>query len=68
MSIKEKTLNEIENRIESIEDAISENGIGSGYLKKIEKIQRDVNLGLLAAGAATVFGLTAYGIFKATES
>lgn len=34
MSIKEKTLNEIENRIESIEDAISENGIGSGYLKK----------------------------------
>jgi hypothetical protein len=29
MSIKEKTLNEIENRIESIEDAISENGLAA---------------------------------------
>jgi tetrahydromethanopterin S-methyltransferase subunit G len=68
MNIKEKAFTEIEERIESIERAISKNGVGSKYLEKAEKIQRDVNIGLMVAGATALLGITAWSIIKTSDS
>jgi hypothetical protein len=67
MSIKEKTLSEIENKIQSIEDTIAEKGIGSSYLSKAERIQRDVNLGLFLGGATALLGVSAWLAFKSND-
>ena len=64
MDIKEKALNTIEERIESIETAIRKKGIGSDYLTKAEKIQRDVNVGVLLGGATMLLGLGAWMAYR----
>jgi hypothetical protein len=64
MSIKEKTLQELENKIEEIEGVIHEKGFGSSYLSKAEKIQRDVNLGLILGGATALLGVSAWMIMR----
>ena len=62
MSIKEKTLEELEGKLDEIEDVIAEKGIGSSYLEKAKRVQRDVNLGLMLGGVATALGLTAWAV------
>ena len=64
MDIKEKALNTIEERIEDIETAIRKKGIGSDYLSKAEKVQRDVNLGVVLGGATVLFGLGAWMAYR----
>jgi hypothetical protein len=64
MSLKNKTKKELESRIEELEGLISKKGIGSSYLSKAERIQRDLNLALILGGAATLIGVTAYSLFK----
>ena len=64
MELKQKTLQEIEKKLDQIENLIAEKGVGSGQLKKAERIQRDLNLALIVGGAATVLGLTAWSIYK----
>ena len=68
MKIKEKAFNEIEQRINKIEEAISKHGVGSKYLEKAERVQRDVNLGLFAAGATALLGLTTWALIRDGES
>ncbi|HAW80672.1 MAG TPA: hypothetical protein DEO59_14315 [Balneola sp.] len=60
MSLKEKTISEVENRIEKIERAIAKNGVGSNYLSKAERVQRDLNIGLALGGLALLAGATAW--------
>lgn len=67
MSLKEKTKDELVNRINELENVIKTKGIGSDYVQKAEKIQRDVNLGLLIGGATALLGFTAYSILKSEE-
>ncbi|MBO6523131.1 MAG: hypothetical protein JJ971_04835 [Balneolaceae bacterium] len=67
MSIKEKTLDQIEAKIENIEEFISENGVGSKYLSKAERVQRDVNLGLAVAGFVGLAGLSAWAILRSSD-
>lgn len=64
MSIKERTIQEVEQRIEKIERAIAKNGVGSSYLSKAEKIQRDLNIAIALGGVAVVAGVTAWAIFS----
>lgn len=47
-----------------LEDLIAEKGIGSGYLKRAERIQRDLNLALLLGSAAILLGITAFTLYK----
>ena len=49
---------------EELENLIAEKGIGSEYLNRAERIQRDVNLALLLGSATVLLGLTAYTIYK----
>lgn len=49
---------------EELENLIAEKGIGSEYLNRAERIQRDVNLALLVGSATLLLGLTALTIYK----
>ena len=64
MNLKKKSRQELEERIEQLEDIISEKGIGSDYLAKAERIQRDLNLALVLAGTSLALGLTAWSVYK----
>lgn len=68
MSLKEKTIQEVENRIEKIERSIAKNGIGSSYLSKAERVQRDVNIGLALGGLALAAGVTAWALLRDSDS
>lgn len=57
MSIKDQTMERIENKISELEEVIHEKGIGSSYLNKAQNIQRDINLGLMIGGAAVLLGV-----------
>ena len=67
MSLKEKTIQEVENRIEKIERSIAKNGIGSDYLSKAERVQRDLNIGLALGSIAVVVGVTAWALLSNNE-
>lgn len=64
MSLKDKTREELENRIRELEDVIARKGVGSKYLQKAERIQRDLNLALILGTATAVLGATAWSIYK----
>jgi hypothetical protein len=67
MDVKEKTRMELEQRVEKLENLIAKKGIGSGYLQKAERIQRDLNLVLILGTSAVVLGLTAWSIYSLKE-
>ncbi len=62
MDITKRAKEELENRIHDIETFINEKGLGSGYLNKAKKTQRNVNIALVAVGAITILGLTAWAL------
>ena len=52
MDLKEKTKLELEKGKKKVNNLIAEHGIGSGYLSRAKRIQRNVNL-VLFIGAVT---------------
>ena len=62
MSWKDRTREELENKIDELEDIITEKGIGSNKLKKAKRAQRDVNIGLMLGVTAVVAGLAAWAL------
>lgn len=64
MDLKKRSREEIEERIEELEDLIAKNGVGSNYLSKAERIQRDVNLALILGGVTALLGVTAWSLYK----
>lgn len=63
MNIKEKTRKELELRVEKLENLIAKKGVGSDYLEKAERVQRDLNLALVIGGTAVFLGLTALSVY-----
>lgn len=57
MDIAKKAKEEIESRLDKIEDFIAKKGLGSKSLQKAHKTQRDVNLALVLTGVLTIVGL-----------
>lgn len=64
MSLKKKSRKELEAKIKEIERLIHKKGVGSGYLSRAERIQRDVNLALILGGTAAILGAAAWSIYK----
>ena len=64
MDLKDKTRRELERKIQQLEDKIHDKGVGSDYLKRAERVQRDVNLALILGAATAVLGLTAWTVYK----
>ncbi|WP_291779487.1 hypothetical protein [Cecembia sp.] len=57
MDLTKKAKEELEERLEKIENFIAKNGLGSTYLQKAQKTQRDINLLLALGGVLTIAGL-----------
>ncbi len=57
MDITKKAKEELEERLEKIESFIAKKGLGSTYLQKAQKTQRDINLLLALGGVLTIAGL-----------
>lgn len=66
-TVKDKALKELENKVHDLENFIAKKGIGSGYLSRAEKIQRNFNIGLFVGGVALVGGIVAYSLIKSDE-
>jgi len=62
MKFTERTIEEIMERINKVEDFIAEKGLGSDYLDKARRAQRNVNLALVAVGTLTIAGLVTWAI------
>ena len=67
MDITHKAKEEIEHRLHAIENLIADKGLGSGYLNKAKKTQRNINLALLAGGAMIIAGLTIWAVSSSKE-
>jgi len=64
MAFKEKTRKELEDKVEKLENLIAKKGIGSDYLSRAERVQRDINLALILGATTAVLGLTAWTIYR----
>lgn len=64
MSIKEKTQKELEEKVEQLESLIAKKGVGSDYLNRAERVQRDINLALILGATTAVLGITAWTIYR----
>ena len=62
MKFTERTIEEIMERINKVENFIAKKGLGSQYLDKAHRVQRNVNLVLVAVGTLTIAGLVALAI------
>lgn len=62
MDLTKKAKEEIEDRIDRIENFIAERGLGSSYLSRAKKVQRNVNLALVVGGIFTVAGLAIWAM------
>ncbi|SHM98810.1 hypothetical protein SAMN04488057_10575 [Cyclobacterium lianum] len=67
MDITKKAKAEIEDRLDRIEEFIASNGIGSTYLRKARKTQRDINLALVFGGMVTIAGIALWLSMKNKE-
>lgn len=64
MALKEKTKKELEEKVDRLEHLIAKKGIGSNYLSRAERVQRDINLALILGATTAVLGITAWTIFR----
>lgn len=60
MDLKEQTRQGLEKRVKKIENFIETKGVGSTYLDKVRKTQRNVNLALAAASIVTILGVAVW--------
>ena len=64
MDIRDKTRRELEKRVDQLEDLIASKGVGSEYLQRAERAQRDLNLALMIGSATVMLGFTAWAIYS----
>lgn len=64
MDITDKAKEELEKRIQKVEDFISERGVGSSYLERARRLQRNLNIAIVMASVITLTGITVWAINK----
>lgn len=64
MSTIEKTVNKIEDRLKKMERLIAEKGVGSDYLSRAERVQRDVNIALFAGAMGLAAGVGIWAWYR----
>jgi len=67
MEISKIAKEEMENRIQKIEDFIARKGVGSSYLNRAKKIQRNVNLAIVLGSAITITGIAVWLMNRTDE-
>lgn len=64
MDLTNKTKTELEDKVRRLENVIAKKGVGSGYLSRAQRVQRDVNLALILGGITVALGVTAWSLYK----
>lgn len=67
MDIRERAREELESRIEGIENFIAERGLGSSYLSRAKKVQRNINLAIAVGCVVTIAGITVWALSGSEE-
>lgn len=62
MDIKEKAKVELESRVQKIENFIADKGLGSSYLSRAKRVQRNINLAIVIGGAIALTGITIWAL------
>ena len=62
MNITEKTVEELQKRLDKVDDLIAEKGLGSSYLTQAKKIQRRINLSLVGAAGLAVTAIVFWSL------
>jgi DNA transposition AAA+ family ATPase len=65
--MKEKAREKLEKRIAELEGLISREGVGSDYIQKARRVQRDLNIGLMLGAATTIVGIAAWALLGSDE-
>lgn len=63
-NLKNKTRAELEDKVERLEHIIETKGVGSDYLSRAKRVQRDINIALILGGVTVVLGVTAWSLYK----
>ncbi|MDZ7847244.1 MAG: hypothetical protein U5L96_10965 [Owenweeksia sp.] len=64
MDLKERAKGELDTRLKNVEDFIAKRGMGSSYLQRAQKVQRNANLALVLTGVITVAGVLVWALRK----
>ncbi|MCB0581225.1 MAG: hypothetical protein KDD10_18180 [Phaeodactylibacter sp.] len=67
MDIKKKAKAELESRVRKVENLIAEKGVGSSYLSRAKRVQRNINLAIAVGGIITIAGLAAWALNRRDE-
>ena len=67
MDIKQKSKEELENKINDLEQLINKKGVGSDYLSRAQRVQRDINLALILGGTAALVGVATWVLLKSSS-
>ncbi len=62
MDITARAKDELDKRINKIENFIANRGLGSDKLNKARRLQRNVNLAVVVGGIITIAGLAAWAL------
>lgn len=65
--MKEKAREKLEKRIAELEGLISRKGVGSDYIEKARRVQRDVNIALMLGTATAIVGFAAWVLLRSDE-
>jgi hypothetical protein len=67
MDIKKVAKDGLESRVNKLENFIANRGLGSAYLSRAKKIQRNVNITIVMGIAITITGISIWALNKLNE-
>lgn len=67
MDITKKAKDELEKRIQKIENFIADKGLGSSYLARAKRVQRNINLAIALGSIITLAGITVWILNSSDE-
>lgn len=62
MDITAKAKDELDKRVQKIENFITNRGLGSDKLNKAKRMQRNINLAVVLGGIITIAGITVWAL------
>lgn len=65
--MKEETQGALERRVKELEEVIARKGVGSDYVQKARRVQRDINIALMLGAATTIVGIAAWVLLSSGD-
>ena len=65
--MENKTRDALERRVKELEGIIARKGVGSDYMQKARRVQRDINIALMLGAATTIVGVAAWALLSSGD-